>query len=255
MQDNGYEVKAGKVPSLCGGEQKRFIRLDTLGEGYAVADLRAVLSGKKAHTPRKRNLLADDEKPVNLLVDIQAKLQAGKGAGYERWAKVFNLKQMAHTVNYLTEHNLLEYAALAEKTAASTARYNELSTKIKAAERRLAEIAVLRTHIVNYSKTRDVYAAYRKAGYSKKYLAEHEGDILLRKAAKKAFDDLGVKKLPTVKSLQAEYASLLTEKKAAYAEYRDARDEMKELLVVKANIDRLLGSENERKAEKEHEQR
>lgn len=255
MQDNGYEVKAGKVPSLCGGEQKRFIRLDTLGEGYAVADLRAVLSGKKAHTPRKRNLLADDEKPVNLLVDIQAKLQAGKGAGYERWAKVFNLKQMAHTVNYLTEHNLLEYAALAEKTAASTARYNELSTKIKAAERRLAEIAVLRTHIVNYSKTRDVYAAYRKAGYSKKYLAEHEGDILLHKAAKKAFDDLGVKKLPTVKSLQAEYASLLTEKKAAYAEYRDARDEMKELLVVKANIDRLLGSENERKAEKEHEQR
>ena len=78
---------------------------------------------------------------------IQAKLQAGKGAGYARWAKVFNLKQMAQTVNYLTEHNLLEYAVLEEKAAAATAHHNELSAKIKAAEKRMAEIAVLRTHI------------------------------------------------------------------------------------------------------------
>ena len=73
------------------------------------------------------------------------------------------------------------------------------------------------THIINYAKTRDVYAGYRKAGYSKKYLAEHEGDILLHKAAKNAFDELGVKKLPSVKSLQEEYAKLLSEKKTAYA--------------------------------------
>ena len=77
----------------------------------------------------------------------------------------------------------------------------------------MAEIAVLRTHIINYVKTREVYAAYRKAGYSKKFLAEHEADILLHKAAKQAFDDLGIKKLPTVKSLQAEYATLLEGKK------------------------------------------
>ena len=92
------------------------------------------------------------------LVDIQAKLQAGKGAGYVRWAKVFNLKQMAQTMNYLTEHNLLEYAVLEEKAAAATAHHNELSAKIKAAEKRMAEIAVLRTHIINYAKTRDTYA-------------------------------------------------------------------------------------------------
>ena len=77
----------------------------------------------------------------------------------------------------------------------------------------MAEIAVLKTHIANYAKTRDVYAGYRKAGYSKKYLAEHESDILLHKAAKNAFDELGVKKLPTVKSLQEEYAKLLAEKR------------------------------------------
>lgn len=250
LRNAGYEVKTGKVPALRGKNQKRFIRLDTLGSGYSKAELQAVLSGEKAHTPRKKIIRPTPEKQVNLLVDIQAKLRAGKGVGYERWAKVFNLKQMAQTVNYLIEHSLLEYDALTAKTVLATARYNELSIQIKAAEKRLAEIAVLKTQIINYAKTRDTYVAYRKAGYSKKFLAEHEGDILLHKAAKKSFDKLSVKKLPTVKSLQAEYAALLAEKKAAYADYRKTRDEMKELLTVKANIDRLLGT-NECKAKKE----
>ena len=111
----------------------------------------------------------------------------------------------------------------------------------------------MKTHIANYSKTRDVYVDYRKAGYSKKFLAEHEGDILLHQAAKKAFDELGVKKLPTVKSLQTEYAALLENKKKAYAEYRAARDEMRELLTHKANVERLLGKEQE--AEKDAERK
>ncbi|MBE6905092.1 MAG: relaxase [Ruminococcaceae bacterium] len=256
LRDAGYEIKPGKIPALRGKNQKRFIRLDTLGSGYSEAELRAVLSGEKAHQPRKKIIRLTPDKKVNLLVDIQAKLRAGKGVGYERWAKVFNLKQMAQTVNYLTEHNLLEYDALAAQTALATTRYNELSAQIKAAEKRLAEIAVLKTQIINYAKTRDTYVAYRKAGYSKKFLREHESDILLHKAAKKSFDELGVKKLPTVKSLQAEYAVLLAEKKEAYADYRKARDEMKELLTVKANVDHLLGTDRRgTEKEKEHEQR
>lgn len=143
---------------------------------------------------------------VNLLVDIQAKLQAGKGAGYVRWAKVFNLKQMAQTVNFLTEHNLLEYAVLEEKAAAATARHNELSAKIKAAEKRMAEIAVLRAHIINYAKTREVYTAYRKTGYSKAFLEAHREENTLHKAAKAAFDEAGLQKLPKVKVLDAEFA-------------------------------------------------
>ena len=86
------------------------------------------------------------------------------------------------------------------------------------------------------------------------HLAEHEGDILLHKAAKKAFDELGVKKLPTVKSLQEEYAKLLSEKKTAYAAYRRSRDEMRELLLHKQNVDRMLGkNEHEEEKKKEHD--
>ena len=153
------------------------------------------------------------------------------------------------------EHGLLDYEELEARAAAATERYHTLSAQIKAEEGRMAEIVVLKTHIANYAKTRNVYTAYRKAGYSKKYLAEHEGDILLHKAAKKAFDELGVKKLPTVKSLQEEYAKLLAEKKAAYAEYRRSRDEMRELLLHKQNVDRMLGkNEREEEKKKEHDQ-
>lgn len=254
LQEDGCEVnRRGKNISLRAAGWKYVARFDSLGDGYGEADLRAVIAGEKEHTPRRgKSLQATPERP-NLLIDIQAKLHAGKGAGYIKWAKSFNLKQMAQTLNYLTEHKLLDYAALSEKAAEATAHYNELSSQIKAAEKRMAEIAVLRTHIVNYAKTREVYVAYRKAGYSQKFRAEHEADILLHQAAKKAFDELGVKKLPTVKSLQTEYAALLEQKKKAYGEYRRARDEMRELLTHKANVDRLLGEEQE--AEKEVERR
>ena len=116
----------------------------------------------------------------------------------------------------------------------------------------MAEITELRKHIINYAKTREVYVAYRKAGYSKKFLAEHEEEILLHKAAKKAFDEMGIKKLPTVKSLQAEYASLLSEKKKLYPEYSGTRQEMRDLQMAKANVSRLLGYD-EKEPEKEKE--
>ena len=147
-------------------------------------------------------------------------------------------------MNYLTEHGLLQYSNLVSKAESATAKYNDLAARIQAAEKRMAEIAVMKTHIINYVKTKDVYAAYRKAGYSKKYLAEHEPDILLHKAAKKAFDEQGLQKLPTVKKLQSEYAELLVQKKTTYTAYRQARDEMRELLKAKANVDRILGNEN-----------
>ena len=89
------------------------------------------------------------------------------------------------------------------------------------------------------------------AGYSKKFREEHEKEILLHQAAKNAFDEMGVKKLPKVKELQTEYAKLLEEKKKTYAEYRRSREEMRELLTAKANVDRVLKMEVEQDVEKE----
>lgn len=252
LEQDGFTVhRRGKTISVSAEGWGNNVRFDRLGDGYTLDDLLAVLSGQKEHTPRKLTTVQAAPPKVNLLVDIQAKLQAGKGAGYARWAKVFNLKQMAQTLNYLSEHGLLDYADLETKTTEATARYNALSAQIKAAEKRMAEIAVLRTHIVNYAKTRDTYVAYRKAGYSRKFYAEHEDEIRLHQAAKEAFNELNVKKLPAVKELQTEYAQLLADKKKAYGECRQARAAMRELLTVKNNVDRVLAMEQTEPQQKE----
>ena len=113
LQEYGCEVsKRGKSYRLKLSGWEKAARMDSLGEGYGLEDLQSVLLGKKAHTPRKKVVAQAEPPKVNLLVDIQAKLQAGKGAGYARWAKVFNLKQMAQTMNYLSENNLLELSLI-----------------------------------------------------------------------------------------------------------------------------------------------
>ena len=120
LAEMGCEVsRRGQAIRLKAPGWKNVARMDEkLGQGYSEDEIRAVLAGEKEHTPRKKAAVQSEPPKVNLLVDIQAKLQAGKGAGYARWAKVFNLKQMAQTMNYLTEHGLLEYAVLEEKAAA-----------------------------------------------------------------------------------------------------------------------------------------
>ena len=101
----------------------------------------------------------------------------------------------------------------------------------------MTEIAVLKTHIINYAKTRPAYDAYRKSGYSKKFLDAHREEITLHKAAKAAFDEAGLQKLPKVKELDAEFAELLTKKKATYPNYRKARDEMQQLMKAQKNVE------------------
>ena len=96
---------------------------------------------------------------------------------------------------------------------------------------------------MNYAKTREVYATYRKAGYSKAFLEAHREEIALHKAAKAAFDEAGLQKLPKVKELDAEFAELLTKKKAAYPDYRKARNEMQELVRAQKNVERFFAEE------------
>ena len=108
---------------------------------------------------------------------------------------------------------------------------------------------------LDYQIQKDIYTGYRKAGYSKKYYDAHESDITIHKAAKKAFDDLVLKKLPTVKSLQAEYSDLLVQKKLDYAELSKARDEAKRLQIHKANAEMLLRTDaEEQRQTREHQQ-
>ena len=238
---DGYEVKRGKYTSVKGARQKRFIRFRTLGTGYSEEEIKAVLEGKAKHQPYQKQ--PPKEQPFQLLVDIQGKMAQGKSVGYKKWATKFNLKEMSKTLLFLQEQKIGSAEELRESAAAATERYHAMGDSIKAAEARLTEIAVLKTHIINYAKTREVYAAYRKAGYSKAFLEAHREEITLHKAAKAAFDEAGLQKLPKVKALDAEFTELLTKKKAAYPDYRKARNEMQELVRAQKNVERFFAEE------------
>lgn len=239
LEEKGFTVKRGKHIALKHSDFKKAIRLDSLGEEYTEEDIRAVLLGKRKHVQRQRS---------NLLIDIDSKLRMNKTT-----AKIRNLKQMAQTINYLREHGLLDLAELQRKTADVTKKYHELSDKIKSAEARMKEIGEMKTQIIAYMRTREVYDSYRKSGYSKTYYTEHESEILLHKAAKKAFDEWNLKKLPTMKSLNAEYMELVKQKKTLYAEYSSVRGKMRELLIHKSNVEKILGID-ETEAKKQTEQ-
>lgn len=251
LQDAGYEIKEGKNISLRKRNFAQFIRLNSLGDSYSENEIRACIVGQRQHTPRKRKSILAEER-VQTVIDIQARLAAGNGEGFRRWATVENLKRMAKTKLYMDEHHLT-YGALSARKAELEARKKEVSDKVEQSQTRLAEINVLKTHIVNYTKTRDVFQAYKKSGYSKKFLAEHEADIIIHRAAKKAFDEMGLKKLPTIKSLSVEFSELLSEKKDAYAELKAVRDELRVLSVHKANYEELRDLEKtEQRKEQEY---
>ena len=241
LEQQGYEVKRGKYTAVKGKGQKRFIRFRTLGTGYGEEEIKAVLEGKAKHQPYQKK--PPKEQPFQLLVDIQGKMAEGKSVGYKKWATKFSLKEMSKTLLFLQEQKIGSAEELRERAAAATERYHAMGDSIKAAETRLAEIAVLKTHIINYAKTRPVYDAYRKSGYSKKFLEAHREEIILHKAAKAAFDEAGMKKLPKVKELDAEFSELLTKKKAAYPDYRKARNEMQELVRTQKNVERFFAGE------------
>lgn len=244
-----YEIKYGKHISVKGKNQARFIRLSSLEEGYTEADLRAHFLGQQEHKPREKRNYHTDVRPFNLVIDIQSKLQ-NKGAGYQRWASVYNLKQMSKTLLFLRDHKIESMEQLDQLVQQQTAKRDALLSSIQQSEKRLAEIGTLKKHIINYSKTRATYEEYRKAGYSKKFLEAHREEITIHKAAKAAFDELGVKKLPRVKDLSIEYAEVLAAKKQAYAEYRLAKNDAQELLIAHQNIASLYEAERKEEDQK-----
>ncbi len=220
----------GKYVSVKGKGQKKFLRFRSLEAGYREEDLELIFSGETLQKP-----ISDSEKTepkLDMLLDIQRMIAKGKDHGYERWAKAHNIKQMAQTLLFLEEHNLRNYDELAAKAKDVSAIFGEISERQKALEARLTEITEIKKHIINYSKTKEIYVQYRQSGYSKKFFEEHREEITLHKVAKEAFSKIHGK-LPTIRELNQEYEQVLQEKKKTYAEYRKASQEMKDYQTAK----------------------
>ena len=243
MEEAGYTVKRGRggVISFLVPGQKRATRLraSTLGEGYDLKAIRAVIAGKRP-APEIHNV-APTPRRVNLIIDIQERMAQGKGPGYEHWAKLYNLKQMAAALQFLQENGLTDYDELAARTETAVDQAHALAGELRAVEDRLARTSALMGAVVDYAKTRPVFDGYKAARYSKKYLAEHGDELAVYREAKAAMRDLlDGAKLPKMEKLKQERRELAEKKKALYAEYRQSQRDMRELVAVKGNVDHLL---------------
>lgn len=248
MVEHGYEIKRGKYIAVKAEGQKNYLRLRSLGNGYTEDDMVRRIAGelivdtgvdKNSDDVPDSVVLSNSEKKLDLVLDIQNIIAKQKGPGYERWAKVHNVKAISKTLLYLSEQGLKDIDELSVKATEAKDRFSYISSRQKEIETRMADIKLLRQHIFNYSKSQDVFAQYKASGYSKDFFEAHRDVLLLRNAAKEAFKKVDGK-LPSVKALDEEFQKLLQEKKELYTEYKPAKERMQELLMAKQNVERFL---------------
>ena len=191
-----------------------------------------------------------DYNSLSFLVDIEKKMREGKGKGYENWARKFNLKQRAKVLLFLEEHGISSFEELVKKTKTMDAEIEELNSRVKERNQKMAENKELQNAIITYSKTSDVFTAYRKSGYNKQFLAEHEKEIQVHKDAKAVFEKVPGGKIPKLADLRREYGELIEANRPDFQQYVQLRKERKDYLIARKNLELLLSREEQEKEEK-----
>ena len=192
---------------------------------------------------------------IGRMVDIEAKRAEGKGIGYEKWAKVYNLKQMAATVAAMEQYGYSP-EGLDEALVSANADLQSSAAELKAAEAALREKKDLQKQVLAYSKTRNVrqgLKAQKTDKARKTYRERHESDFIIADAAARYFREHGIKKPPAYKALQAEIERLTAGKNARYNDYRTKKERVRELQTMKNNLSQMRRGEPGRQKKQEQE--
>ena len=236
LEAEGYEIKRGKYISFRAPGQERFTRAKTLGEAYTEEAIAERIKGKVIlKTPKP------ERSGVSLLIDIETCIKAQQSAGYERWAKIENLKRAARTMVFLDQHGISHYTDLEQKITELQDSNEQTAAALKTAEHRLPDLALLIKHTATYKELKPLYSEYKKSRDKEKYLRGREREIILFEASARALKAAGVgDKLPDLAKLREEYSRLSEEKNRLYAEYGSLKKRMREYDAVKQNIDSIL---------------
>jgi len=274
MSAAGCEVKRGKYLSFKIPGAERFIRVKFIGDDYTEQALRERCVGKRP-APKRDNVEAQAEPKTaaytasqyrpKLLIDIEAKLQKAHSPGFEHYARIYNLKEMARTLIFLKERGIGTYDELNKKIRTMDSEHDGKTMRIKEIETRQKEISELQQNIGTYNKTKDTYNEYRRLKKYQQtkwekfrnvrhpadvYYDANDADIIHCQAAKKYFDEHGYgkdKKIPTIQSLKEEYAILEKEKRGLYNGYSKQRDDVNALKLARQNVDMFLDDSYEKK--------
>ena len=233
MQQYGIAVKESRGRlSYLPADRTKFIRAKHLGDKFDKAEVLATLTANAARKPKVQS------KTTNLakLIDIQAKLTEGKGIGYERWAKKFNLKAMSQTLILLQEKDLLNEDDLNQRIAELETKYHDSLAVVKDLEGRMKTNKELRYHIAAYTSTKNVAQQLKTAKRPAAFEEQHRAELTAYRAAAAYFKANNLTKLPSPKKLEAEYAQLASEKAKFYEQYKEAKEELFKLKTAKQNV-------------------
>ena len=205
----------------------------------------------------RAEIAAPKQDGVQRLVDIEQKMAEGKGRGYERWATMHNLKQMAATLNVYQEYGFTSPEQLEAAVDTAYQEMRQTSGELKALETKLQGKKKLQRQVLAYAQTkaaRDGLRAQKSEKARAAYRQAHESDFIIADAAARYFREHGITKLPARKALQAEIEQLISEKDGLYNTYHEQKQRFKELQTVKRNIDQILRREEpHRRKEQSHE--
>ena len=205
----------------------------------------------------RAEIAAPKQDGVQRLVDIEQKMAEGKGRGYERWAKIHNLKQAAKTLSVYQQYGFTSPEQLEAAVDTAYQKMRQTSGELKALETKLQGKKKLQRQVLAYAQTkaaRDGLRAQKSEKARAAYRQAHESDFIIADAAARYFKAHGITKLPARKALQAEIEQLISEKDGLYNTYHEQKQRFKELQTVKRNIDQILRREEpHRRKEQIHE--
>ena len=233
MQQYGIAVKEsrGQLSYLPSGRAK-FIRAKHLGDKFDKAAVLAALNANAERQPKAQF----KQDAIGKLIDIQSRMTEGKGIGYERWAKKYNLKAMAQTLILLQENGLLNEDALDQRIAELDTKFHESLAVVKDLETRMAENKKLRSHAAAYKQYRPLAQKLKTVKSPAAFEEQHRAELTAYRTAAAYLKANNITKLPSPNKLEAEYAQLASEKAKFYEQYKEAKEELLKLKTAKQNV-------------------
>ena len=237
LEEAGCRIKRGAQISIKPPEGERYIRLNPLGSEYSEASLRRALTGDHVHIPKiPRSDFTESQ--IKRLIDIEAKLRAGKGKGYQVWAEQNNIDAKAQMIIFLKEHQISSLEELNEQIQELTDQRDSLKASIREKQNRMKEINRQRQAIRDYSRTKEIYTQYRESNWSVKFYQEHRQEIEDHKISQAVYSSLDGK-MPTLKELTAEYDGLKEEKETDQAALNELKPQLTDLKHIWYNYEIL----------------
>ena len=236
LQREGYEIKRSKYISARAPDQERFTRLKTLGVDYTEEALAARIAGRArpSRQPKQRS------GKISLLIDIQNNIKAQQSVGYRCWATIENLKRIADTSNFLTEHGIGSYEELVDRCEAASASVVRLKADLRDTGAKVDELVLKMKHVSTYRQLKPIYDRYKASRDKEKFLRGHESEIILFEAAARECKRLGAVPLPATERMQVEMDELNARKAALKAELQKTQREGQDYAAMRRNVEDFL---------------